>query len=69
MFPFGMVIENNSNSILERLDNLVARICAYGSVVIHFQANGVNLIISNIIQTKSSPMLAKSHESPFHQLM
>lgn len=60
MFPLGMVTESNSNNVLERLDNLVARRCAYGSAVIHFQVNGVNLIISNIIQTKSSPMLAKS---------
>lgn len=37
MFPSGMFIENNSNNILKGLDILVARIGAYGSVVIPFQ--------------------------------
>lgn len=40
MFPSGMFIENNSNNILKGLDISVARIAAYGPVVIHFQVNG-----------------------------
>lgn len=34
MFPLGMVTDSNYNNVLERLDNLVARRCAYGSVFI-----------------------------------